>query len=385
MRKTKKQSGKSFKAKQKAKSAPTPPESAPPDSPHSERDEPLPARGLPVSGAPTLRIKGTEEHPAIAVAAFFSELKHELRLRVFAGEAGLKRKILSPRIQKMGLAFAGYPEYIHGGRVQILGNSEIKFLNNMAPDQLATVLAQILENQIACVVITRGLEPMPHLKAACEATGTPLLGSGLVSSQVIYKITDFLEGRLAPTVKVHGTLVDCYGLGVLLQGHSGMGKSECALDLIERGHRLVADDRVEITRRGFELVGRAPEISRHYMEIRGLGIINIKDLFGVAAVRPNKNVELLISLVPWNEKMEVDRLGLDEQSVDVLGLHIPHLTVPVAPGRNLANLVEVASRLTLSKMKGYHPAQELMQKIEEARSLVNGGKKNVVNETVHDE
>src|SRR6185369_11324670 len=188
-------------------------------------------------------------------------------------------------------------EYIHGGRVQILGNSEIKFLNNMSPEQLGVVLGQILENQIACIVITRGLEPMPHLKAACEKTGTPLLGSALVSSQVIYKITDFLEGRLAPTVKVHGTLVDCYGLGVLLQGSSGMGKSECALDLIERGHRLVADDRVEITRRGFELVGRAPEISRHYMELRGLGILNIKDLFGVAAVRPNKNVELLISLI----------------------------------------------------------------------------------------
>jgi HPr kinase/phosphorylase len=326
---------------------------------------PVPAGDTPGS----LRIQGTEVHPTIAVSVFLSELKHELKLQVFAGDKGMANRILSPRIQKPGLAFAGYPEYIHAGRVQVLGKSEITFLNNLSEGQLEQVLQTILANQLSCIVITRGLEPPPVLKALCGKTVTPLLGSALMSSQVIYKITDFLEARLAPTVKVHGTLVDCYGLGVLLQGHSGMGKSECALDLIERGHRLVADDRVEITRRGFELAGRAPEISRHYMEIRGLGILNIKDLFGVAAVRPMKNVELLISLVSWSERMEVDRLGLEDIQVDVLGMKIPHLVVPVAPGRNLANLVEVAARLTLSKMKGYHPAQELMNKLDEARAV----------------
>lgn len=343
----------------------TPPAAPPANDEPAEA--PLPARGLPVTGAPALRIQGTEVHPSLPVSAFLAELLHELRLTWFAGERGGKRKILSPRIQKMGLAFAGYPEYVHAGRVQILGKSEITFLGGLTVQALSENLGRILESEIACIVVTRGLQPPAQLRDLCEQTGTPLLGSPLMSSQVIYKITDFLEGRLAPTVKVHGTLIDCFGLGILLQGQSGMGKSECALDLIERGHRLVADDRVEITRRGFELVGRAPELSRHYMEIRGLGILNIKDLFGVAAVRPNKNVELILSLIHWNQEMEVDRLGLDELSTDILGLRVPHLTVPVAPGRNLANLVEVAARLTLSKMKGYHPARELMDKIEEAR------------------
>ncbi len=354
-----------------------PPAPALPLRPKDEEEaaEPLAARGLPATPVPAVRIQGHEIHPQIAVQAFFTELRHEMKLSVFAGEAGMQNKILSPRIQKMGLAFAGYPEYVHAGRVQILGNSEIKFLAHMSDAQLKENLSQILEHRLSCIVVTRGLEPPPRLRELCEKTSTPLIGSQLMSSQVIYKITDFLEARLAPTVKVHGTLVDCYGLGVLLQGHSGMGKSECALDLIERGHRLVADDRVEITRRGFELVGRAPDISRHYMEIRGLGILNIKDLFGVAAVRPNKNVEVLISLVPWSERMEVDRLGLDDIAADILGLKIPHITVPVAPGRNLANLVEVSARLTLSKMKGYHPAQELMNKLEEARAQASGGKK----------
>jgi HPr kinase/phosphorylase len=196
-----------------------------------------------------------------------------------------------------------------------------------------------------------------------EHNHTPLLRTNLSSSATIDQLTRFLEDRLAPRVVIHGVLLDLYGLGVLLFGESGVGKSECALDLVVRGHRLVSDDVVEISRKGHTLLGTGPELTRYHMELRGVGIVNVKDLFGVAAVRMKKYVEYVIRLDPWRAGKKYDRLGLDEQTYELLGIELPFVEMPVGPGRNLSVLIEVAARNHLLKLKGYHPARELARRL----------------------
>jgi len=287
-----------------------------------------------------------------------------LGFEVIAGAGGLEREITVPRIQKPGLSLAGFVEYIHPGRVQILGQSEITFLEGMTPERRKEILDQVCACGVTCFVITKNLDPPHELITAVESSGIPLLKTREVSSSTIDGLTRFLEERLAPRLSIHGVLLDIYGVGVLLLGDSGVGKSECALDLIVRGHRLVSDDIVEIKRKGNVLNGSGPELTRYHMEVRGLGIINIKDLFGVAAVRYLKDVDMVVKLDPWQEGKEYERLGLDQRTYEVLGISIPFLEMPVAPGRHLSVLVEVAARNHLLKTKGYDPARELATRLE---------------------
>jgi len=287
-----------------------------------------------------------------------------LGFEVIAGAAGLEREITVPRIQKPGLSLAGFVEYIHPGRVQILGQSEITFLEGMTPRRRKEILDEVCACGVTCFVITKNLDPPHELITAVESSGIPLLKTREVSSSTIDGLTRFLEERLAPRLSIHGVLLDIYGVGVLLLGDSGVGKSECALDLIVRGHRLVSDDIVEIKRKGNVLNGSGPELTRYHMEVRGLGIINIKDLFGVAAVRYLKDVDMVVKLDPWQEGKEYERLGLDQRTYEVLGISIPFLEMPVAPGRHLSVLVEVAARNHLLKTKGYDPARELATRLE---------------------
>ncbi len=302
--------------------------------------------------------------PKIRVRDLMLADAHHLGLEVIAGAAGLERQITVPRIQKPGLSLAGFVEYIHPGRVQILGQSEITFLQGMEPDRRRDILVQVCACDVTCFVLTKNLDPPAELITAVEASGIPLLKTRHVSSQTIDGLTRFLEERLAPRLSIHGVLLDIYGVGVLLLGESGVGKSECALDLIVRGHRLVSDDIVEIKRTGSVLNGSGPELTRYHMEVRGLGIINIKDLFGVAAVRYLKDVDMVVKLDPWQEGKEYERLGLDQRSYELLGISIPFLEMPVAPGRHLSVLVEVAARNHLLKTKGYDPARELANRLE---------------------
>jgi HPr kinase/phosphorylase len=250
-------------------------------------------------------------------------------------------------------------EYLHRGRVQILGNSEITFLHQMDPGQRQAVVRGLVGYGVCCYVITKGLTPPPDLVREAEIAGVPLLRTRVVSSLAIDAIGVFLEAALAPEVRIHGGLMDVYGLGVLLLGESGAGKSECALDLIVRGHRLVSDDLVVIRRRGEVLTGSSPDLTRDLMELRGIGIINVKDLFGVASVRLTKDLDLVIRLDPWQEGKAYDRLGVDERTYPLLGVDLPYLELPVAAGRNLSILIEVASRNQLLKRKGYHAARRL--------------------------
>ncbi|HZI93490.1 MAG TPA: HPr(Ser) kinase/phosphatase [Patescibacteria group bacterium] len=287
-----------------------------------------------------------------------------LGFELIAGKSGIEKEITVPRIQKPGLSLAGFIEYIHPGRVQILGQSEITFLKGQTPDRRRDIVDQVCACGVTCFVITKGLDPSEELRSAAEQYGIPLLGTRLVSSATIDGLTRFLEERLAPRISVHGVLLDIYGVGVLLLGDSGVGKSECALDLIVRGHRLVSDDIVEIKRKGHVLNGSGPELTRYHMEVRGLGIINIKDLFGVAAVRYLKDVDMVVRLDPWQEDKEYERLGLDQRSYEILGVSVPFIEMPVAPGRHLSVLVEVAARNHLLKTKGYDPARELASRLE---------------------
>jgi HPr kinase/phosphorylase len=309
-------------------------------------------------------LPGQEIQPRMSVLQFV-ETFSALDLSLLAGEKGLDRLIESPRIQKLGLALAGVHEHIHSGRVQILGNTEISYLSRQSPDARRKNLAPILEKHLACIVLTKNLTPPPELLELAIETDTPLISSTKTSSLVINEITDLLLSALAPCLTVHGVLVDVYGVGLLLVGQGSIGKSETALDLIVRGHRLVGDDVVEIRRRGENLTGTPPELLRYHMELRGLGIINIKDLFGVVATRARMDIDLVVELEHWKEEGIYDRLGLDEQTISILGLPVPYLLMPLAIGRNITILLEVAVRNLLLKRKGIFTAQTFAQRLQE--------------------
>jgi HPr kinase/phosphorylase len=288
-----------------------------------------------------------------------------LDLDVLAGAAGLERKITLPYVQKTGLALAGFDEYLRAGRVLIFGESEMRFLERMAPADQARVLRQLFSRDLPCVMITMGLDAPSALAAEAERAGVPLLRTALPTPIAIARLTATLEDRLAPREIRHGVLLDILGLGVLLTGESGIGKSECALDLIGRGHRLVADDTIEVRCRSQSiLIGACPELTRHHVEIRGLGLVNVTDLFGVSSTRASKRIELVVHLERWESGREYDRLGLDSPTIAILGVSVPLVTMPVAPGRNLAMLVEVAARNHLLRTRGRHAARLLVDRLE---------------------
>lgn len=292
----------------------------------------------------------------------------EIDLTFLAGTPGLSRLITSPHIQKTGLALAGFDQFLRPGRVLIFGESEVRYLEGLPADARREAAARVLARDIPCVVVTNGLPPPSELTEEATRVAVPLLLTSLATPTAIAKITARLESHLAVRGMIHGVLMDVLGLGVMVVGDSGIGKSECALDLIVRGHRLVADDTVELRRRGETVVlGSCPELTRYHMEIRGLGVINIRDLFGVAATRSSKRVELVVQLERWDPLREYDRLGLDEERFDVLGVSVPMIRMPVAPGRNLAILVEVAARNQLLRVRGHHAARELADRL--AREL----------------
>lgn len=288
-----------------------------------------------------------------------------LPLEVLAGQNGLARRITSPYIQKTGLALAGFHEYLQPGRVLVYAESELRFLEGLEASNRVAVLARSFATEIPCVLVTGG-EPVPvEVLTEADRAAVPILWTSVVTAAAIGKLMTLLEDRLAVRDIVHGVLLDVLGLGVLLIGESGIGKSECALDLVGRGHRLVADDAVEVRRRAETvLLGTCPELTRHHMEVRGLGLINIRDLFGVAATRTSKRVELVVQFDRWDPTREYDRLGLDENVHVLLGLPVPMVRMPVAPGRNLAILVEVAARNQILKTRGIHAARVLTARLD---------------------
>ncbi|MDX6710729.1 MAG: HPr kinase/phosphorylase [Blastocatellia bacterium] len=299
------------------------------------------------------------EHPTITVSDFVSRAPARLEVEILAGLSGASTHLITiPRIQKLGLALAGFTRYIHAGRLQIVGQSEIRYLGQLETKKRSAAIENLEPANISCILVTKSLDPPPELIDACNASSLPLLRTPLISSEAIEVVTSFLQQSLAPVATRNGVLLDVYGMGVLLEGASGIGKSESALDLVTRGHRLVSDDVIEVRCVSTErLIGSAPELLREHLEIRGLGIINIRDLFGVSAITNSKTIELSIKLVKWEETLEVDRLGIDPQSVQILGVRVPQVVLPVSPGRNLATLIETACRVQLLRSRGYDGAQ----------------------------
>lgn len=288
-----------------------------------------------------------------------------LGLKLVAGEEGLSRALTGWRIQRPGLAIAGFLPYIKPGRIQILGESELDYLKTLSTVERRQRLASIASLPVAGFVVTKKQEPPAELLRECRKRQVPLFITPETTSVVIQRITGMLEESLAPQQTVHGVLLDVHGMGVLLVGESGIGKSECALDLIQRGHRLVADDAVQISRfPSGQLIGRASNLIRYHMELRGIGIINIKHLFGVSAVRTSQPVELVISLERWKADEQYDRLGLSQETYEILGERRPLLRLPVASGRNLAILIEIAARNELLKSQGYDAAREFTERVD---------------------
>lgn len=303
--------------------------------------------------------------PGLSIQELLSEKEAGLDLELLAGEKGLSNLVTVPRIQKPGLALAGYITNLHPDRIQVLGSTELSYLAHLPPDTAATNLRQLVALDNSCFIITKGQEAPEMLIRETENQGTPLLRTHHQSSTFISLITKFLEERLLPATTVHGVLVEVAGVGVLILGKSGMGKSECALDLVLRGHRLVADDVVKVRLKlPAVLFGEGSDLLHYHMEIRGLGIINIKHLFGVAAIRERKKIDLAVELVEWEEGREYDRLGLEEQTYSLLGVEIPLLKIPVRPGRNMTSIVEVAARNQILKEMGYHSAIEFQDRLE---------------------
>ena len=290
-----------------------------------------------------------------------------LALELVAGRAGLDRRIANQRIQKPGLALTGFVAHVHPDRMQVLGLTEIDYLNQIDEPRRIKGIEALIGARPACLVVTRGLELPPELLRLADAHGVALFRSPLMSSVFINRVNKFLEEQLSPTTSVHGVLIDVLGVGILLLGQSGIGKSEAALDLVLRGHRLVADDIVEIRLHVPDMVyGAGSDIIKHHMEIRGLGIINIKDLFGIAAVRETKKLELVVELTMWDEHEEYDRLGVEDLHHTILGVRIPMLKVPIRPGRNITSIIEVAARNQLLKYQGKHSAREFQERLNRA-------------------
>ncbi len=314
--------------------------------------------------------------PTVTVRALINDPGLGIELTLLAGENGLDRMIRHPRIQKSGLALVGHFHGIVPTRVQILGQTELSFLHRLSVEDRRRSLRGFFRLALCCVVLTQGTRhheegsgvgvmPVPELVECAEETGTPLLLADERSSFAINAVHGLLDDRLAPRIRLHGVLVDVFGVGLLLMGASAIGKSESALDLVMRGHRLVADDVVECDYRPPGMVfGAAAELLRHHLEVRGLGILNVKDLFGVTSIRERKRIDVVVKLVEWSKDTEYDRLGLDDRYHTILGVKIRELMIPVRPGRDMASILEVAARNELLKNAGHHAAREFFGNLE---------------------
>ncbi len=301
----------------------------------------------------------------ITISDFYNDNKSRLKLKVLSGESRFfKKKIIVPDINRPGLAFAGFFDYFPFERVQVIGKTELTYLKKLGRVKANKVLRAVFKYNICVFIVSRNL-PLPYdfLKLA-RKNMIPVLSSSVFTTKLITVIMMYLEKKLAPRKTIHGTFVDVYGVGVVTVGKSGIGKSEIALELVKRGHRLVADDLIEITRLGDDsLEGRGLNIVHHHMEIRGVGIVDVRNLFGIGAVRERQKVDLVIHLEDWEKGKDYERLGIDDKFEDILGLKVPRIIVPVRPGRNVSVIIEVAAMTQRLKAKGYNPAKELNKTI----------------------
>ena len=303
--------------------------------------------------------------PRLKVADLLTRKGDPLQLEILTGEVGLEREIRSPEASSPGLVLAGYTARFAGiDRVHVLGETEITYLTSLDAKARRASLDTFLSYALPCVVITKAQEPPAELLVLARERGIPVIRTRLKTAEFYRRLKPFLDDAFAPRTTVHGSLADVFGVGLLFRGRSGIGKSECVLDLVERGHRLVADDVVHITRRGHDvLIGRGHEISRHFMEIRGVGLIDINALFGIRSVRQQKRIEVVVQLEDWDNTREYDRTGLDQQITEVLDVQVPLVTVPLNPGKNLTVICEVVAMNHLLRYSGVDSAASFNERL----------------------
>jgi len=294
-----------------------------------------------------------------------AEFAKDLGLTIVCGEEVEYIEVNTSDLNRPGLQMAGFFEYFAVNRIQLFGMVEMTYLQNLDPELKRERLEKYFASRVPCVLIGRNLTPPPEMMEAAKKYSTPILMSGLTTTKLSHKTTVYLDKVLAPSISRHAGLMDVYGVGILLMGDSGVGKSETALELVKRGHRLVADDVVEIIKLSDnQLIGQSPEAIRHMMEIRGLGIIDVRTLYGIGAVLVEKSIELAVNL-ELGDPINVDRLGLSNQYITLLGVKIPLITIPVRPGRNLAIIIEVAAMNYRLRSMGHITAEQLDSKLLE--------------------
>jgi HPr kinase/phosphorylase len=300
----------------------------------------------------------------LTVARLFERMRDVLLLEHFEGTGGLEREVTSPHVSSPGLALAGYTERFASHRLQVLGETEITYLNSLADDQRRRILREFFRFPIPCVFLTKGMKPPGGFAEEARFANVAVLCSGLKTNEFYNRIKPWLEEEFAASTSMHASLADVFGVGLLFTGRSGIGKSECVLDLVERGHRVVADDLVLVTKRGHDvLIGRGHELQRHYMEIRGIGLVDIPAIFGIRAVRQQKRIEVVVHLEDWDAEATIDRTGLDGETCEVLDVQLPRVRVPLNPGKNITVICEVIAMNHLLKYSGIDPAERFNERL----------------------
>jgi HPr kinase/phosphorylase len=302
---------------------------------------------------------------SITVGFLFEKNKDRLKLVAINGEVGFDKELRDKSIHRPGLALAGYVELFTYDRVQVFGNTEIRYLNHLTLPERIKAFRNVFQFDLPCIVVTNENKLDDELVAIATEHKVSVIQTPYESTKFVYFLSDFLDDQFAPQTSVHGTFLDVYGIGVLLTGRSGIGKSEIALDLIERGHRLVADDVVLITRKGEGiLIGAGSDVAKHFMEIRGLGLVDVRSVFGIRSIRFQKRVEVVVELQEWKPDIEYTRTGLDHESVSILDVDIPHIKLPIFPGKNITVIAEVIALDYLLKHYGYDAAKEFTKRLE---------------------
>lgn len=310
----------------------------------------------------------------ISVGEFLEENGQKLALELLAGKDGLDRQITDDEIHRPGLALAGFVELYTFDRIQVLGNTELLYLAKLSESEMREALETIYQFDLPCVVVTNDRQPPPAMFELSDQTKIPLLKTRFATTKFVHLFSLYADEIFAPRISIHGTLVDVYGIGLLFTGRSAIGKSEIALDLVERGHRLVADDVVIISRLAHGiLVGTGSDIIRNYMEIRGIGIVDVRNMFGIRAIRRQKRIEVEVQLVDWDDSGGYERIGLEDQLTTILDVEVPVVTVPIYPGKNITVIAEVIALTHLLKISGYHPAKEFNKRLIDLMKRKNEG------------
>lgn len=321
----------------------------------------------------------------ITVDFFFNAIKEKLDIKLLTKNIPLDGLITQHNLHRPGLALAGFVELFSYNRVQIVGNTEVKYLKGLSIQERKKILEKILSFNIPCFIFTDGNKPPKDILKLAEKHKVPIFYSTFATTKLTYLIGDFLDDQFSPRLSMHGSFTDVYGIGMLFIGSSGIGKSEVALDLIERGHRLVADDVVILTKKGEGIVmGAGTELVKHFMEIRGVGIIDIRSMFGIRAIRSQKRLEVIIELEIWDDSIEYTRTGLDTKKVKVMDVDIEYIKIPIVPGKNLTVISEVIALNYLSKHFGYNAAEVLNSKLKEKIKNKKGGTNRSVSYFEHD-